>query len=201
MDFYQFAKSVVFTVLKPIFRMEIIGKENFPKEGGVLLCSNHIDTLDPPMVGVTSPRPVKFMAKEELFKLPLLKGILPKVHAFPVKRGLSDRQALRTAVNLLKDGEVVGLFPEGTRNKTGQLGKGFSGAGFFALRGEAVVVPCAIIGPYKAFRKLKVVYGEPIDMAPYRERKAKADEVTEVIMSNIQKILDEHHPDNKNKNR
>lgn len=197
MDFYQFAKSIVFGVLKPVYRVEIIGKEHFPKEGGVLLCSNHIDTLDPPMVGMTSPRPVNFMAKEELFNLPVLKGILPKVHAFPVKRGLSDRQALRTAVNLLKEGQVVGLFPEGTRNKTGKLGKGFSGAGFFALRGDAVVVPCAIVGPYKVFRKLRVIFGEPIDMEPFRERKAKPDEVTEVIMSHIQLLLDKHHPDNK----
>lgn len=197
MEFYQFARSVVYGALKPFYRFEIIGKEHFPKEGGVLLCSNHIDTLDPPVVGITAPRPVNFMAKEELFKLPILKGILPKVHAFPVKRGLSDRQALRTAVNLLKDGQVVGLFPEGTRNRTGKLGKGFSGAGFFALRGNAVVVPCAIIGPYKLFRKVKVVYGEAIDMEPYRESRAKPEEVTEVIMAHIQKLLDEHHPQNK----
>lgn len=197
MDFYQFAKSVVFTVLKPIYRMDVIGIENFPKDGGILLCSNHIDNLDPPIVGICAPRPVNFMAKEELFRVPILKGILPKVHAFPVKRGLSDRQALKIALNTLKEGQVVGLFPEGTRNKTGKLGKGFSGAGFFALRGNANVMPCAIIGPYKPFRKLKVVFGEPIDIEPYRERKAKAEEVTEVIMSHIQVLLDEHHPDNK----
>ncbi|MGG0655575.1 lysophospholipid acyltransferase family protein [Rummeliibacillus pycnus] len=197
MDFYQFAKSVVFTVLKPIYRMEVIGLENFPKEGGILLCSNHIDNLDPPIVGICAPRPVNFMAKEELFEVPILKSILPKVHAFPVKRGLSDRQALRIAINTLKEGQVVGLFPEGTRNKTGKLGKGFTGAGFFALRGNADVVPCAIIGPYKPFRKLKVVFGKPIEIEPYREEKAKPEEVTEVIMANIQTLLDEHHPDNK----
>ncbi|WP_397537654.1 lysophospholipid acyltransferase family protein [Rummeliibacillus pycnus] len=197
MDFYQFAKSVVFTVLKPIYRIEVIGLENFPKEGGILLCSNHIDNLDPPIVGICSPRPVNFMAKEELFEVPILKSILPKVHAFPVKRGLSDRQALRISINTLKEGQVVGLFPEGTRNKTGKLGKGFSGAGFFALRGDANVVPCAIIGPYKPFRKLKVVFGEPIDIEPYRENRAKAEEVTDVIMAHIQALLDEHHPENK----
>ena len=197
MDFYQFARSVVFTVLKPIYRMEVIGLENFPKEGGILLCSNHIDNLDPPIVGICSPRPVNFMAKEELFGVPVLKSILPKVHAFPVKRGLSDRQALRIAISTLKEGQVVGLFPEGTRNKTGKLGKGFSGAGFFALRGNANVVPCAIIGPYKPFSKLKVIFGEPIDIEPYRENRAKPEEVTEVIMAHIQALLDEHHPENK----
>lgn len=105
--------------------MEVIGLENFPKEGGILLCSNHIDALDPPVVGITSPRPVNFMAKEELFKLPILKSILPSVHAFPVKRGLSDRQALRTALDLLKQGQVVGIFLKVQETKQVHLVKVF----------------------------------------------------------------------------
>ncbi|MDN7244067.1 lysophospholipid acyltransferase family protein [Planococcus shenhongbingii] len=192
MNLYAIGKSLVKTTLTPLYRFEVIGIENFPKEGGVLLCSNHIHALDPPVVGMTAPRTVHFMAKEELFKLPILGPILPKVNAFPVKRGMSDREALRTALKVLKSGEVVGLFPEGTRSTDGVLKKGLSGAGFFALRGNADVVPCAIIGPYKTFRKVKVVYGEPIRMAPFRERKASAEEVTEMIMSRIQDILDEY---------
>lgn len=192
MNLYSFAKTVVYGILKPIYRFEVIGADKFPKEGGILLCSNHIDNLDPPVVGINAPRPVNFMAKEELFHLPLLKSILPGVRAFPVKRGMSDRDALRRAIKLLKDGEVVGLFPEGTRSKDGQLGKGFSGAGFFALRGEANVVPCAIVGPYKPFKRLKVVYGNAIDMQPYRERKASAEEVTEVIMAHIAELLEQY---------
>lgn len=193
MEFYQFARNTVKNVLFPIHRVNVIGAENFPKEGGVLLCSNHISNLDPPVVGIASPRSMHFMAKEELFNVPVLKGILPKINAFPVKRGFSDRQALRTALNLLKSGQVVGLFPEGHRSKDGKLGEGFSGAGFFALRGgDAVVLPCAVLGPYKRFRPITVVFGKPIDMTQYRERRAKAEEVTEVIMSRIQAILDEH---------
>lgn len=193
MNLYPLGKVLVSTICYPLYRIEVIGKENFPKEGGVLLCTNHIDNLDPPVVGATCPRDVHFMAKEELFEKPLLKSILPQVKAFPVKRGMSDRDALRKALKLLKDGEVVGLFPEGTRSKTGELGKGLAGAGFFALRGgDAKVVPCAIIGPYKAFSRLKVVYGEAIDMTQYRERKASAEEVTEVIMSEIGKLLEQY---------
>jgi len=192
MNMYQFAKNLVWTTLKPIYRFDIKGLEHFPKTGGVLVCSNHIDALDPPVVGITAPRPVHFMAKEELFNMPILKPLLPKLNAFPVKRGLSDREALRKALSLLKNGDVMGLFPEGTRSKDGKLGKGFSGAGFFALKGEADVVPCAIIGPYKPFKRLKVVYGKPIVMQPYRDRKASADEVTLVIMDEIQKLLDEN---------
>ncbi len=192
MNLYQFAKSLVWNALNPIYRFDVKGVEHFPKTGGVLVCANHIDALDPPVVGITAPRPVHFMAKEELFNVPVLKPLLPKLNAFPVKRGLSDREALRKALSLLKGGDVMGIFPEGTRSKDGELGKGFSGAGFFALKGEADVVPCAIIGPYKAFKRLKVVYGEPIHMQPYRDQKMSADEVTLVIMNRIQELLDEH---------
>ncbi|MDM5229374.1 lysophospholipid acyltransferase family protein [Cytobacillus sp. NJ13] len=192
MNLYSFAKAAVYGVLKPIYRFEVIGKENFPAEGGALLCSNHIDNLDPPVVGINAPRPVYFMAKEELFKVPVLGKILPDLNAFPVKRGMSDREALRKGLGILKEGNVLGLFPEGTRSKTGQLGKGLAGAGFFALRSEAHVVPCAIIGPYKAFSKLKVVYGKPIDMKELRERKASAEETTEMIMSEIRKLIEDY---------
>lgn len=190
MNLYPLGKAVVSTLLYPLYRVKVIGKENFPQEGGVLLCTNHIDNLDPPVVGMTCPRPVHFMAKEELFEAPILKGLLPKINAFPVKRGMSDRQALRNALSLLKSGKVVGLFPEGTRSTDGVLQKGLAGAGFFALRGEAVVMPCAIIGPYKPFRRLKVIYGKPIDMTTYREKRISAEEVTAVIMEEIQKLID-----------
>jgi 1-acyl-sn-glycerol-3-phosphate acyltransferase len=191
-SFYSFAKGVVSCLLKPIYRIEVIGTAHFPKEGGVLLCSNHISNLDPPVVGITAPRPVHFMAKEELFRVPILKSIVSNLHAFPVKRGMGDRQALRTGLEILKDDKVLGIFPEGTRSKDGKLGKGLSGVGFFALRTNAVVVPCAIIGSYKPFKKLKVVYGSPIDMEEFRQRKASPEEVTDYIMSHIKALLEQY---------
>ncbi|SFC44594.1 1-acyl-sn-glycerol-3-phosphate acyltransferase [Bacillus sp. OV322] len=192
MNLYKFGKNVVKASLTPIYRVRIIGKENIPKEGGVLICSNHIDNLDPPVVGMTATRDIHFMAKEELFRLPLLKEILPRVNAFPVKRGMSDREALRKGLSLLKEGRVLGLFPEGTRSKNGELGEGLAGAGFFALRSKAAIVPCAIIGPYKLFGRLKVVYGKPIDFNKYREQKTSADEATGIIMEEIRKLIAEH---------
>lgn len=189
LTFYGFARSVCNIVLAPIYRFEVIGRENFPSEGGVLLCANHIDALDPPVVGITAPRPVHFMAKEELFNVPVLGKIISNVHAFPVKRGLSDREALRKGLSVLKEGHVLGLFPEGTRSKTGELGKGLAGAGFFALRSNAVVVPCAIIGPYRPFRRLKVVYGKPIDLTEAKSTKMSTEETTELIMDAIRKLI------------
>ncbi|USK69007.1 1-acyl-sn-glycerol-3-phosphate acyltransferase [Peribacillus asahii] len=191
-NLYRFARNVVKIILTPIFRIQTVGRERFPKDGGVLICANHIDNLDPPVVGITSPRDIHFMAKEELFHAPILKQLLPNINAFPVKRGLSDKGALKMGLKILKDGEVLGLFPEGTRSKTGELGKGLAGAGFFALRTNAVVVPCAIIGPYKPFRKLKVVYGKPVDFSQYREQKLSAEEATEIIMDEIRKLISAH---------
>jgi 1-acyl-sn-glycerol-3-phosphate acyltransferase len=192
MTIYSFVRSLVGGVLKPVYRIETIGLENLPKQGGVLLCANHINNLDPCVVGITATRPVYFMAKEELFSVPVLGKLVPHLNAFPVKRGMSDREALRKGLNVLKEGNVFGLFPEGTRSKDGELGKGLAGAGFFALRTDAQVVPCAIIGPYKSFRTLKVVYGKPIPMEDIKNAKASAEETTEVIMSAIRELINEH---------
>ncbi|WRP05091.1 lysophospholipid acyltransferase family protein [Rossellomorea aquimaris] len=192
MNLYSFAKGLVKSILSPLYRIEVKGLEHFPEEGGVLLCTNHIDNLDPPVVGISAPRPVSFMAKEELFSVPVLGKLLPDLRAFPVKRGMSDREALRKGLQVLKRGDVLGLFPEGTRSKTGKIGKGLAGAGFFALRSDAYVVPCAIIGPYKPFRKLKVVFGPPIAMEGIREQKLNAEKTTEIIMQHIEKLIHEH---------
>ncbi|MEH7387417.1 lysophospholipid acyltransferase family protein [Bacillus sp. JJ1521] len=192
MNLYPFGRGLIGAIVKPLYRIEVLGRENIPKEGGVLICSNHIDNLDPPVVGVTSPRPIHFMAKAELFKVPVLGWILPNVNAFPVKRGVSDRESLRTALKILKEGKVLGIFPEGTRSKDGKLGKGLSGVGFFALRTDCAVVPCAIIGPYKKFGKLKVVYGKPVEMEAFREEKASAEVVTDKIMDSIREILEKY---------
>jgi 1-acyl-sn-glycerol-3-phosphate acyltransferase len=190
--FYDFARSVVYGVFKPLYRVEVIGKENVPAKGGVLLCSNHIDNFDPIIVGMMAPRPVHFMAKEELFNVPILGKMVPHLNAFPVKRGMSDREALRKGLAILKEGKVLGLFPEGTRSRNGELGKGLAGAGFFALRTEAHIVPCAIVGPYRPLRKLKVVYGKPIDMTTIKGNKGNAEQATELIMEEIRKLLNEN---------
>ncbi|OAS86357.1 MULTISPECIES: lysophospholipid acyltransferase family protein [Metabacillus] len=189
MSLYPFARSVVAGILKPTYRIKVEGLENFPRDGGVFLCTNHISNYDPPVVGITAPRKVFFMAKAELFKVPILKDLLMNFGTFPVNRGGSDREALRTGLKILKEGNVLGFFPEGTRSKDGELGKGLPGAGFFALRSNAAVVPCAIIGPYKPFKTLRVVYGKPINMDEYREKKITTEEMSGIIMGEIGKLL------------
>lgn len=189
MGIYEVGQAVSRLFLSSSYNVKIIGKENIPDEGGVILCCNHISNFDPPLLGAYITRKVHYMAKQELFEKPVLKGLLPRLGAFPVRRGMSDKQALRTALTLLKNGEMIGLFPEGTRSKNGQLGKGMAGAGFFALRSNAAVVPCAIIGPYKR-NSLLLVYGKPIDFSDMKENKATAEEATELIMKEIKHLID-----------
>ena len=192
MSLYRFARFIVALILFPLYRITIIGKENIPKKGPVIICSNHISNFDPPVVGITSPRDIYFMAKGELFEKPFLGKLLLGIRAFPVKRGLADRNALRKGLEILKKGNALGLFPEGTRSKTGELGKPLAGVGFFALRSEAAIIPCAIIGPYRIFKKTKVIYGKPMDMEQFRAAKPTPQEMADAIMLEIKSLQEKH---------
>ncbi|GAA0297022.1 1-acyl-sn-glycerol-3-phosphate acyltransferase [Gracilibacillus halotolerans] len=192
MSFYSFARGLVAIVYKMKFKITVVGKENIPSTGPVIICANHISNYDPPLVGITTSRHIHFLAKEELFSNKIIGAILKKVNAFPIKRGMRDRNALRQGLQVLKEGNVLGLFPEGTRSKTGELKRGLAGAGFFALRSKAQIIPCAIIGSYES-KKLLVVYGKAMEMDAFREEKANAQDVTDAIMAEIKK-LQENHP-------
>ncbi|UOQ93596.1 1-acyl-sn-glycerol-3-phosphate acyltransferase [Halobacillus shinanisalinarum] len=192
MKLYKLGKLVCSLIFYPLYRIKVTGKENIPKDGPVIICANHISNVDPPVVGITNKRDVYFLAKEELFKNRFLEKLMKSINAFPIKRGMRDRNALRKGLDILKENHVLGLFPEGSRQKNGEIGKGLAGAGFFALRSEATIVPCAIIGPYEKLKPLKVVYGKPIDMTDYREQKASAQVVTDRIMEEIRQLHEFH---------
>lgn len=103
MALYEVVKPLIVGYFKIVNRLDIQGSEHVPQNQGVLLCSNHMSNMDPPLVGCASPRSVYFMAKSELFEAPILKQLLPHIHAFPVKRGKGDRQALKAGLNVLSD--------------------------------------------------------------------------------------------------
>ncbi len=193
MILYKIGKSLFWVFLKLIYRFKVEGQEHLdqlPPGQGVLLCSNHISNLDPPLVGVSTKRTLSFMAKAELFEVPVLGPLVRRLNAFPVRRGSGDRQALKTALDLLKDGRTVIMFPEGTRSKTGELTKGLAGVGFIALRTQAAVVPVAITNGYHLFRRTRVVFGQPIDIDSLRENKVKPQEATDYIMAHIKELID-----------
>ena len=128
-------------------RLRVEGLENVPAAGGVILAPNHVSYADPPLVGAALAfRPTWYMAKQELFEIPILGRLIRRTRAFPVRRGTADREALRRAVELLQAGEVITIFPEGERSKTGELQAPELGMAMIARRSGAPVVPVAVIG-------------------------------------------------------
>lgn len=158
----------------------------------MLICCNHQSNYDPPLVGISIRRQLSFVAKEELFRIPLLKTILKHVNAFPIRRGAGDRGAIRLALHLLNEGHALLIFPEGHRRRGAKLQKGLSGAGFFALRTDAVIVPCAIIGKYRFRSRMKVVFGAPVDTKSMKEQELRPIKASAVIMEHVQQLLDEN---------
>ena len=140
------------------------GLENIPKEGGYLICANHRGMADPLCVACYLPECPFFMAKEELFHVPLLRRIIRYAHAFPVKRGTSDIASVQESVKILREGKNLLVFPEGTRSKTGAPGEPKPGVAMLAARSGCDVLPCAVCYKGKAgvFRKMTVRFGPVI---------------------------------------
>ncbi|MCA0754438.1 1-acyl-sn-glycerol-3-phosphate acyltransferase [Paenibacillus sp. N4] len=182
---FRFLLRILYTLL---FRIEARGVENIPAEGPVILASNHISNFDPPTVGIKIKRKVHFMAKEELFKIPVFGPLIDAFGAFPVKRGGVSKEAIKSAISLLKEGNVLGIFPEGSRNN--QSGMAKKGAAMIAVRSGAAIVPVAIIGKYRPFGKMIVCYGKPLDITAIIEESSPdmLDQVTDAIMTRIREI-------------
>jgi 1-acyl-sn-glycerol-3-phosphate acyltransferase len=147
-------------------RLRVQGRENIPSTGAVLIVCNHISQVDPPVLGVAAlPRKSHYMAKAELFRIPLLRRVVYRLGAFPVERGGADRRALRVARDVLRRGDVLLMFPEGRRFTDGRLRPGLPGAGSLGLEPGVTVVPAAIWGSHRLMRAVRVVFGPPIDLS------------------------------------
>jgi 1-acyl-sn-glycerol-3-phosphate acyltransferase len=168
--FYDVAKAVVSAIVHTTFRFRVVGAEKVPKTGPLVIAANHISNFDPPILGVALPRPVSYMAKKELFAMPILKQLIPRLNAYPVDRKAGGTAALRASLRLLKEGRAVGIFPEGGRNVTG-TNEEKAGAAFLAAASGAPVVPAAIVGTRKLrpFGRVTVVFGDPIHVERNRQ--------------------------------
>jgi len=143
----------VFPIFRFLFRGKTTGISNLPKAGGVVIVSNHGSHLDPPILGHALGRPVAFMAKSELFNIPILASIISACGAYPVKRGAGDREALRTASNRLSEGWATGVFLDGKRQENGRVNDPKAGAALLAGRTGCPILPVAIVNSQRAFPK------------------------------------------------
>lgn len=181
-----------------LFRTEMHGADRIPP-GGAILAGNHVSYMDPVLMWCASPRPVHFMAKRELWDSRIIGWALPRLWGFPVTRGEPDRQAITTATDLLRGGELVGVFPEGTRRTDAGSppGEAQGGTAFIAIRAQAPVVPVAFVGTDRVWPRGKrfprlartaIYIGQPIDpasVAPEAGRKERVEALTRVIMDGI----------------
>lgn len=172
--FYRLVRTIVSGLVWCLGGITIRGAGNIPAAGPVILASNHRANVDPPYLSLVTARQMHFMAKEELFRVPVFGRIFRGVEAFPVKRGTADRAALRRAVDLLKQGRVVMIFPEGTRSQDTSLQEAEKGFALIARQSNAVIVPIALEGTEKMLPKgssrlrrapVTVTVGRPLTVA------------------------------------
>ena len=179
-------------------RLDVIGHRNIPISGGVILAPNHISYLDPLLLGVAVKRKVYSMAKEELFKNAILRFVMTHLNAFPVKRGKMDRYALKRSLQILNQGKVLNVFPEGTISLNGNTIEGKPGVAWLALKANVPIVPVKIIGSEKLLPdgkvfprmgRAKIIFGQPIFFENKNNTYKKNNKrMTEKIMEEIEKL-------------
>lgn len=192
MWFYHLAKTLVRIYYAIMFKVEVIGKENVPAEGNAVLCCNHISNYDPLTMAIYLDRLPRYIAKKELFQNRILAKILYQLEAFPVDREAAmDMKAFKTALKVLKSGEMLGIFAEGTRVKEGEEKAAKAGVAMFAMKGDAPVIPVAISGTYTFRGKITIQFGKPMPLEEYRGQRLTADameEITGTIMAKVEEL-------------
>lgn len=191
--FHRFICFVFGWLFYSLYRLRVIGRENEPEEGGFLVCSNHISAVDPILITAALSHQVCFMGKKELFKIPLLSGLLRALGAFPVDRGGADVGAVKHSIRLLKNGRCVGMFPQGTRQpgKEPRETAVRNGVAMISCRSDATVLPVFIYRKDhtpKLFRKTTIAIGKPIRFSEFGydpEAKGEYNRISEEIFEKI----------------
>lgn len=203
MIIYYLTHIMSWIICKIVFRLEVRGIDNIPLKGGVLLLSNHVSNMDPIFIPTIVWRRIfNFMAKEELFRNRFVAAYFRKIKMFPIKRGKGDLKAIKHAIDLLKHGELMLMFPEGTRSLTGELLPAQPGTSMIALKSGATIVPTFIDGSEKVMpkgakfikpKKVIVYFGEPFTLEKFEsdhDDKEKYIKIGEEIMRKISLLKD-----------
>ena len=187
------------------FRLRVKGIDNIPREGGVLVAPNHVSYLDPILAGCCIRRRTFYMARESLFRAPLFAAVMRWSNAFPVRRGRPAPGSFKRALSVLRSGDVLVMFPEGTRSETGRVQEGQRGFGMVASLAGVPVVPVYIAGAFDAmprgtrrvrFVRVTVEYGEPIMLAPKEtgKRDRRYEEACGRVIQEIRRLEEKHCP-------
>ncbi|MCX7614173.1 MAG: 1-acyl-sn-glycerol-3-phosphate acyltransferase [Clostridiales bacterium] len=183
MMFFNFIYSLLRIVFFPLYRLKIYGRENIPKTGGMLVCGNHTCLKDPIFIAFALglKHPYTFMARSELFEIPIFGYILKNLGVFPVKRGSADVASIKTALRSLKEGKTLIIFPEGSRWSEDAK----AGAGMLAVKGGAPVLPIFLQGSMRIFSTVTIFIGKPFkpDIPDSKDYKAISDGIMQKVRS------------------
>ena len=188
---------VVFPIYKFVFRGCLIGQENIPRNGSFIMVSNHGSLLDPPLLGHAIGRNISFMAKAELFKIPFLGFVIRACGAYPVKRGIADKNTIKTACDKLLNNNSIGIFIDGTRQKNGLVNKPKQGAALLAFKNQKLLLPVAIVNSHKLIRfkfwiplfsKIIIKVGKPVQ-APKSSSRDDLNSVTMHLKDKINNLI------------
>jgi len=187
------SKLFVFPIYKFVFKGHLLGRDNIPQKDSFIMVSNHGSLLDPPLLGHALGRNISFMAKAELFRIPLLGFIIKACGAYPVKRGIADKNTIKTACKKLSDDNSIGIFIDGTRQKNGRVNKPKQGAALLAFKNQKLLLPVAIVNSHRLikfkffiplFSKIVIKVGKPVKPPQSSSR----DDLNSVTMQLQEKI-------------
>lgn len=194
----EFARKIVKFILKIlviiVYRPKTVGIENIPEGEGALICPNHVHGLDSPVIVLTNKRIIRVLAKESLFKNPILRWLASIFGVYPVKQGNKSMEAMKMSLKILKSNELLLIFPEGTRNGMAKGVKAKDGAIKLAAKSGKPIIPVGVQGNFKPFRKIKLNIGKPIYYNLSKEEvndREKLRELTDELMEKIVKLRDE----------
>lgn len=190
---YSFCRFCCLVFCRIFLRLDIRGREHIPSKGGVILACNHVSNLDPIVLGVGCRRHVSFMAKQELFCLPLLGWLLRRLLVIPLKRQAADRGAIKESIRRVKRGHVVALFPEGTRVSEGEQVSAKAGVGFLAQSLGVPVIPAFVDGTKESWprgtklprpRKVSITFGEKVEI----DKALSYSDAADFVMNTIRRL-------------
>ena len=191
------SKLFVFPIYKFVFKGHLIGRDNIPKKKSFIMVSNHGSLLDPPLLGHALGRNISFMAKAELFKIPILGFVIKACGAYPVKRGIADKNTIKTACKKLSSNNSIGIFIDGTRQENGRVNKPKQGAALLALKNQKLLLPVAIVNSHRLIRlkfcipffsKIVIKVGKPLQ-PPQSSSKDDLNSVTMQLQDNINNLI------------